>query len=52
MPWPLRLCGFEDQGKRPCVTGSDGAGLMSRIQEVRGLDLSYHRTVLTILAQQ
>lgn len=42
----------EDQQKRPRVTGSDEVGLLSVIQEVGGLDLPCHRTVLTRLAQQ
>lgn len=60
MPWPLRLCWIctseerndEDQQKRPHVTGSDKEGLISGSQEVGGLDLPYHCTVLTRLTQQ
>lgn len=55
----MRLCWIynseeqndEDRQKRPHVTGSDEVGL-SGIQEMAGLDLPYHCTVLTRLTQQ
>lgn len=60
MPWPLKLCWIcnieeqkdGDQRKRSPLSGSDEVGLMPGIQEVGGLGLPYHCTILTRLAQQ